>query len=242
MDDLYTVLNTSPQADGPAIQLAYRRLAFRYHPDRNPERYAWAEEQMKRLNAAYYVLSHPMRRESYDSQRSRGGQYYAAASPGTSASMRHERAAYPLETENDWHNLHTYAAGTSLPDEEAADEQRMAEYMREFVRLSTPRVGKPSLGELLLSAATSQFTVYSPYARLVAKITLRTTLATLKARAPENTLTARALRQIIGEVNDCVQGRMATERLRMVEKNKNIIADWSGMLLTIVDFMWGEAA
>lgn len=261
MDDLYGVLQTSPSAESSAIQAAYRKLAFQYHPDRNPERRDWAEEQMKRLNAAYYVLSNPSRRHTYDSKRfttGRSGIYYPPPAPrptasasasrppgstgaGQTATKRRSGAAYPLETENDWFNLHIYASGRTLPDEEEAAEERMDEYLREFVRrITPPGSGKSALTDLLLSAATSQYVVYSPYARLAAKITLRTVLATLRGQKAENSFSGPILRDLIARVNDGVQDRMGTESLRMTENGKNVVADWSGMLYTVVDFIWGE--
>lgn len=253
MNDLYAVLQTLPGAETGAIQSAYRRLAFQYHPDRNPDRRDWAEEQMKRINAAYYVLSNPDRRRAYDGQRFTGrvSPYYTHAAPrpapksppphATATATRRSGTAYPLETENDWFNLHVYASGRTLPDEEEAVERRMGEYLREFVRMVTPvGSGKSPLTDLLMSAATSQFVIYSPYARLVAKITLRTALHMLQKRGEGAPLTGGAMRETIARVNDSVQDRMGTENLRMVEGGKNTVADWSGMLLTIIDFLWGE--
>ncbi len=239
VDDLYAMLRTSPQADAQSIQAAYRRLAFQLHPDRNPERPQWAEEQMKRLNAAYYILSHPVRRQSYDYNQF--GRYAPPPTPLHPTPPRNHSAS-SSDIETDWRNLHVCVGGNTLPDEDAI-EQQMAEYLREFVRLVVPLgSGKNPLAELLLSAATSQFTVYSAYARLVAKIMLRTTLAALRSRTASDGITATTLRQIVREVNSAIQTRMGAERLRIVEHNKNIVADWSGMLLTLVDFLWGEAA
>lgn len=254
MEDLYTVLGTTAGSDVGVIQSAYRRLAFQYHPDRNPDKREWAEEQMKRINAAYYVLSDADRRRVYDGKRHTGrtSPYYTQPAPrpasskppgATATATRRGGAAYPLETENDWFNLHVYAGGRTLPDEEGAVERRMGEYLREYVRLITPPgSGKSALTELLMSAATSQFVVYSPYARLIAKVTLRTTLHMLQKREAGASLSGGGLREMIAAVNDSVQDRMGTESLRMTEGGKNVVADWSGMLLTIIDFVWGEEA
>ena len=66
-DDFYRTLQVDPSAHDDVIQAAYRRLALRYHPDRNssPE----AARVMTRINAAYEVLSDPARRAEYDRRR-----------------------------------------------------------------------------------------------------------------------------------------------------------------------------
>ena len=63
----YKTLELPPGASQKEIARAYRRLARHLHPDLQPsERKKWAEEQMKRLNEAYEVLSDPEARASYD--------------------------------------------------------------------------------------------------------------------------------------------------------------------------------
>ncbi len=66
-DDLYRVLQVEPHADAEAIQAAYRRLARLYHPDLNKQ--PGAAERMSAINAAYRVLSDPVRRAAYDARR-----------------------------------------------------------------------------------------------------------------------------------------------------------------------------
>lgn len=65
--DYYAILQVSPTAEKEVIGAAYRKLAQKYHPDTNksPE----AEEKMKRINAAYEVLSDPDKRAAYDATR-----------------------------------------------------------------------------------------------------------------------------------------------------------------------------
>ena len=62
--DYYEVLGISRNASQDEIRSAYRRLAFQYHPDRNPE--FDAEAKFKEINEAYEVLSRPDRRANYD--------------------------------------------------------------------------------------------------------------------------------------------------------------------------------
>ncbi|HLR45967.1 MAG TPA: molecular chaperone DnaJ, partial [Deinococcales bacterium] len=63
--DYYEVLGVSRTADGSEIKAAYRKLALKYHPDRNRGD-TTAEEQFKNINAAYAVLSDPDKRDRYD--------------------------------------------------------------------------------------------------------------------------------------------------------------------------------
>lgn len=71
-NDYYEVLGVGKEASSRQIKEAYRKLALRYHPDRNrdnPE----AMEKMQAVNEAYAVLSHPEKRRDYDAMRDRFG-------------------------------------------------------------------------------------------------------------------------------------------------------------------------
>jgi len=62
--DYYSILQVHPKAEKEVIDAAYRRLAAKYHPDVNEA--SDAAEKMKQINAAYEVLSDPVRRAAYD--------------------------------------------------------------------------------------------------------------------------------------------------------------------------------
>ena len=49
----YTLLNATPSSTDEEISRSYKKLALRYHPDKNPQRVTWATEAMSRLNNAY---------------------------------------------------------------------------------------------------------------------------------------------------------------------------------------------
>lgn len=63
--DYYSVLGLDKKASADEIKKAYRKLAVKYHPDKNPGNKA-AEEKFKEANEAYQVLSDPEKRTKYD--------------------------------------------------------------------------------------------------------------------------------------------------------------------------------
>ena len=70
--DFYAVLGVAKDADSAAIKKAYRALAKKYHPDRNPDDAA-AAEKFKEIGEAYAVLSDAKERQQYDAIRSMAG-------------------------------------------------------------------------------------------------------------------------------------------------------------------------
>ncbi len=63
--DYYQLLGVERQASDPEVKAAYRKLAMRFHPDRNPGDQQ-AEERFKEISEAYAVLSDPDRRAHFD--------------------------------------------------------------------------------------------------------------------------------------------------------------------------------
>ncbi len=63
--DYYEVLGVSKSADPSEIKKAYRKLAIKYHPDKNPDD-ELAEEKFKEAAEAYDVLSNPEKKQRYD--------------------------------------------------------------------------------------------------------------------------------------------------------------------------------
>lgn len=75
MEDLYKILGVDKSASQEDIKKAYRNLAFKYHPDRNPGNPV-AEERLKEINVAYSVLGNSQKRAEYDSGRSNSNSSY----------------------------------------------------------------------------------------------------------------------------------------------------------------------
>lgn len=81
--DFYAILGVSPDADAATIKKAYRKLARKHHPDKNPGDAA-AEQRFKDVGEAHAVLSDPAQRQEYDAirQMARGGARFTAGGPG----------------------------------------------------------------------------------------------------------------------------------------------------------------
>lgn len=80
MKDYYKTLDVSENASPQVIKSAFRKLAFKYHPDTNPGNEKQAETQFKEINEAFAVLGDEEKRRQYDLARK--GQYAGAGYNG----------------------------------------------------------------------------------------------------------------------------------------------------------------
>src|SRR5687768_5197042 len=71
--DPYAVLGVDRKASADDIKKAYRKLARKYHPDRNPDD-ASAEERFKEIQAAYDIVGDADKRKQFD----RGGIFFGS--------------------------------------------------------------------------------------------------------------------------------------------------------------------
>lgn len=108
-EDLYKILGVECTATQDEIKKAYRKLAFKYHPDRNagnPE----AENKLKEINRAYDVLGDQEKRTQYDmggSAETIYGENTAYRTYGDNADpfdqyFRNAYAAYENQRNRDW--------------------------------------------------------------------------------------------------------------------------------------------
>jgi len=75
--DYYEVLGVAREVDIPGLKSAYKKLAMKYHPDRNPNDRE-SEEKFKEAAEAYSVLSDPQKRAAYDRYGHQGLQGFGA--------------------------------------------------------------------------------------------------------------------------------------------------------------------
>jgi molecular chaperone DnaJ len=79
-EDFYNLLGVARNASEAEIKAAFRKLAMKHHPDRNPGDKE-AEEKFRKINSAYEVLSDPRKRQVYD-QYGEAGLSGAGGFPG----------------------------------------------------------------------------------------------------------------------------------------------------------------
>jgi curved DNA-binding protein len=79
--DYYQTLGVPRAASGDDIKKAYRKLAMKYHPDRNRGKKD-AEEKFKEINEAYEVLSDPQKRARFDKVGSAYQNWQSSGTPG----------------------------------------------------------------------------------------------------------------------------------------------------------------
>ena len=71
--DYYKILGVPENSSAEEIKKSYRKLAVKYHPDKNPSNTQEAETKFKEISEAYYILSDAKRRSQYDQMKKFGG-------------------------------------------------------------------------------------------------------------------------------------------------------------------------
>src|SRR5258705_5880125 len=83
--DYYSVLGVSPSASADEIKKAYRKLASKHHPDKNPN-HPKAADTFKAISEAYQTLGDEKKRKEYDEMRRLGA--FGGFGGGTSRAGR----------------------------------------------------------------------------------------------------------------------------------------------------------
>ena len=109
MATLYDTLGVKKGASAEEIKKAYRKLAAKYHPDKNPGD-ASAEETFKDVQNAYDVLSDPEKRKQYDTFGSANGR------PGFDPHVHEALLAQPSEEKDQGDVLDVIQKGYTLGD------------------------------------------------------------------------------------------------------------------------------
>ncbi|KAL6237811.1 hypothetical protein BDW75DRAFT_61912 [Aspergillus navahoensis] len=146
--DYYADLGLTPSADAEDIKKQFRKLALKYHPDRNPGREVEANAKFQAIQAAHEILIDPHQRLKYDTDRLRNGYYgptkpsprkdpttgYSAARPNTKATFTERPKSFHHGPSTGAQRYASYArAAPKQPWEKAPDQtQTRADAYRGF--------------------------------------------------------------------------------------------------------------
>ncbi|KAJ5756478.1 Heat shock protein DnaJ [Penicillium manginii] len=86
--DYYADLGLAPSAEGDDIKKQFRKLALKYHPDKNPGKEAEFNAKFQAIKTAHDLLSDPHQRLKYDTDRLRAGYGKVSGPPKTNTSRR----------------------------------------------------------------------------------------------------------------------------------------------------------
>lgn len=95
--DYYEVLEVDKNATGEEIKKSYKRLALKYHPNRNPLNVDAASEKFRQINEANEILSNANQREWYDKFGQRGLQQLQLKQTTATATTKGPNTAYDIQ-------------------------------------------------------------------------------------------------------------------------------------------------
>ena len=113
--DYYKILGVDKKASQDDIKKAFRKLAVKYHPDKNKDNRA-AEEKFKLINEANEVLSDPEKRKKYDTLGENWRQYEHAGSRPSGGARSGNGRSGPFTFEGDFSDIFGQGGGSGFSD------------------------------------------------------------------------------------------------------------------------------
>lgn len=101
--DYYVTLGITKDANEVDVKKAYRQLALKWHPDKNPDRKSEAEAKFKLIGEAYFVLSDTRKRQIYDKYGKDGVRRH---NEGRSCSRQATKSSANPDFRTRFHNFH----------------------------------------------------------------------------------------------------------------------------------------
>lgn len=142
--DYYETLGVARNASEAELKKAYRRLAMKYHPDRNPDDKS-AEDKFKEAKEAYDILSDPRKRAAYD-QFGHAGVDPAAAAAGAGAHAGFRGASFSDIFDDVFGDIFGGRGGRAASGYRGADLRYDLELgLEEAVRGTTVKIRVPTL-------------------------------------------------------------------------------------------------
>ena len=131
--DYYTVLGIKQGSTEDEIKKSYRKMAMKYHPDRNPGNKS-AEEQFKVIQQAYEVLSDPRKRQIYDSYGHAGVDAASGYSGGGAGHQAQQNGTFDDLFGNIFGDI--FGHGTGFSESGRTSQSRKGSDLRYFADLS----------------------------------------------------------------------------------------------------------
>lgn len=124
-NEYYETLGLNKNASEIEVKKAYRQLALKWHPDKNPEKKDEAEAKFKQIGEAYFVLSDTKKRQIYDRHgkdgvrrvnEGRSYQQHSQRSSSNHHTSRHHRFNHPFGSHHRFHRSRSTSDATSGGD------------------------------------------------------------------------------------------------------------------------------